>query len=77
MLVEKVGIEELGLGIDDLEDDYFGISDDEDFKSEDFEPDEPETCPVCEGDLVPMGGLGNVFHLNCRDCDSWVARDIS
>jgi transposase-like protein len=29
---------------------------------------EPEPCPICNGDGVFMGGLGNLAHYRCRDC---------
>ena len=27
-----------------------------------------ETCPVCGGDGVKLGTLGNLTHFRCRNC---------
>jgi len=33
-----------------------------------MEYDELETCLFCEGQLIPLGALGNRLHLKCRNC---------
>ena len=27
-----------------------------------------ETCPVCDGEGIQLGTLGNITHYRCRDC---------
>lgn len=28
-------------------------------------------CPVCDGQLYLAGRLGQLVHLECRDCGMW------
>ncbi len=30
--------------------------------------EDPTGCPSCDGQLVPLGQLGNLFWGRCRDC---------
>lgn len=33
-------------------------------------------CPICYGELVYMGTLGNTPHYNCLDCGAWSSLEI-
>lgn len=35
-----------------------------------IEIDEPSSCDVCGGELLPLGTLGNRTHFRCRRCGS-------
>jgi len=55
---------------------YLGIAemaiwneeDDEDEDDEDVKEDEDMDCPVCHGQGVLLGKMGNLTHYRCRQC---------
>jgi hypothetical protein len=63
-LVEKVAPEESGMDtyLDELADLY--------------EEDEilVEECGCCGGEMVEVGSLGMITHMNCRNCGVWTYR---
>jgi len=30
--------------------------------------DELTNCSICEGELLPLGALGNIEYFRCRNC---------
>ena len=34
------------------------------------------TCELCDGELEPLGTLGNTVHSKCRDCGAPQARTL-
>lgn len=42
----------------------------EDAATSKIEIDEPSSCDVCGGELLPLGTLGNRTHFRCRRCGS-------
>lgn len=37
--------------------------------------DEHDPCPVCTGPLLPLGTLGRLQYVRCRDCGMDCAHD--
>jgi hypothetical protein len=46
------------------------------YDPEGAEPEpENESCPICCGDGVLLGRLGNVTHYRCRNCGMQFAKE--